>query len=64
MQMTLYDMPQVCRLLGQPYHRIYYAVISHQIEPMRAGRSRLFTMEDVEALKRWFASKDDRVKQA
>ena len=61
--MTLYNMPEVCRLLKQPYHRIYYAVITHQVTPMRAGRARLFTIEDVENLKRWFAAKDGRLQE-
>jgi len=56
--MTLYNMPEVCKLLRQPYHRVYHAVITQQVTPMRAGRSRLFTVEDLELLKRLFASKD------
>ena len=57
--MTLYNMPEVCRVLGQPYHRVYYATITSQVKPMRAGRSRLYTVEDVENLKRWFTAKDN-----
>lgn len=56
--MTLFNMPEVCKMLGQPYHRLYYAVNTQQVTPMRAGRSRLFTYEDVEVLKRLFAAKD------
>lgn len=59
--MTLFNMPEVCRLLKQPYHRVYYATITNQVTPMKAGRSRLFTVEDVEILKKWFElrKKDD-----
>lgn len=56
--MTLYSMTEICRLLAQPYHKVYYLVATHQVEPMKAGRSRLFTIEDLGVLKQLFASKD------
>jgi hypothetical protein len=58
--MTLYSMTEVCKILERPYHQVYYATATHQVEPMRAGRSRLFTVEDLETLRRLFDSKDGR----
>jgi hypothetical protein len=51
-----YSLPEVCEQLNLPYHRIYHACLTQIVEPMRAGRSRLFTQADVLILRQHFAA--------
>jgi hypothetical protein len=53
-----YSMPELVETLGVPYHRVWYAVIRRVVEPMKSGRCRLFTLEDLTTLRRHFAARE------
>lgn len=53
-----YSMPEIVESLGVPYHRIYRAVITNAVNPIRSGRSRIFTAADLLALRRYFAARE------
>jgi hypothetical protein len=53
-----YSLPEVCTALGEPYHRVWYAVINRIVEPMKSGRSRIFTRDDLMILRRHFAERE------
>lgn len=56
--MNLYSIPQACKVLGASYDRIYWALATKKVEAMQAGRSRLLTDENLEALRKLFAERE------
>ena len=55
-----FTLPEVVRMLGQDYDRVRYAVVcSRVVDPARQfGKARLFTAEQVEVLRDYFAQKE------
>ena len=57
MKKRYFDFPQVVRELGQTNDKVRYAVCYKRIvEPLTYGKARLFTPEQVEALRAYFAA--------
>jgi len=62
MQEEYFDFPQVVNSLGQSYNRVRYAALTKGLAPpIRIGRSKLFTPDQVEVLRQYFASQPRRV---
>lgn len=57
MKRTYLDFPAVVRELGQTNDKVRYAVCYKRIvEPLTYGKARLFTTEQVDALRAYFAT--------
>ena len=55
MKRTYFDFPAVVRELNQTNDRVRYAVCYKRVvEPLIYGKARLFTQEQVEALREYF----------
>ena len=54
--MRFYSLPETEKLLGIGYHRLYYATITGVVMPLREGRARLYSEENLETLRRHFAN--------
>ena len=59
-----FTLPEVVRMLEQDYDRVRYAVVcSRVVDPARQfGKARLFTVEQVEVLRNYFAQKEQETK--
>ena len=59
MKKMYFDLPEVVRQLGQTNSRLRYAVCTKRIvEPITYGKARLFTQEQVETLRTYFAGQE------
>lgn len=56
--MTLYSIPQACKVLGASYDRIYWALATGKVIALQAGRSRLLTETNIDELRRLFAERE------
>jgi hypothetical protein len=52
-----YTMPEVPALVGRTYNQVRWALLLRVVEPRIIGRTRLFTMKQVEQLKAHFAER-------
>jgi len=51
-----YSLPEVVKMTGIVYYRIYYAMYAGKIpQPQKAGKARLYTMADIENIRKHFA---------
>jgi hypothetical protein len=58
---TYFDFPQVVRTLGESYDRVRYAALTKGLAiPLRIGKAKLFTREQVEVLREHFAAQPRR----
>lgn len=51
----LYTLPELSRLIGQPYHTVYQQCERGELKPaLIVGKNRLFTASQVPEIKSWF----------
>jgi hypothetical protein len=49
--MKFYSIPEAAVELGSTYTRVYYQIMTHKVQPIKAGRARLLTKENLNELK-------------
>jgi hypothetical protein len=52
-----FSIKEVAELLGRPYQRVWYAVITKRVEPMYVGAHPALTEKDIEELRKWLNRK-------
>ena len=55
-----FSMKEVAELLGRPYQRVWYAVITGKCKPMTVGSHSCFTKADIDTLRAYLGRKGDK----